>query len=77
MLVCSFCEAIAGLLYMGSTAVSLAKVAVVDPGEVCRSAVCKRYSNGPRPLPCGRPALTAESSVYSVSTFTRNCLLCK
>jgi hypothetical protein len=23
------------------------------------------------------PALTGESSVYSVSTFTRKCLLCK
>jgi hypothetical protein len=38
-LVCSFCEAIAGSLPVASTAVSSAKVAVVDSGEVGMSAV--------------------------------------
>jgi hypothetical protein len=37
---------------MASTAVSTAKVAVVDSGEVGRSAVFSRYNNGPRTLPC-------------------------
>jgi hypothetical protein len=45
-LVCSFCEAMAGSGSVASTAVSLANVAVVDSGEVGRSAV---YS-GPRTL---------------------------
>jgi hypothetical protein len=62
---------------MASTAVSLAKVAVVDSAEVGRSAVYIRYNNGPRTLPWGTPALTEDSSVCLVSTFTRNCLLCK
>jgi hypothetical protein len=35
---------------VGSTAVS-SKVAVVDCGEVGRSAVYSRYNNGPRTLP--------------------------
>jgi hypothetical protein len=38
------------------TAVSSANVAMVVVGEVGRSAVCMRYSNGPRALPCGTPA---------------------
>jgi hypothetical protein len=67
----------AGSLSMASTAVSLAKVAGIDSGEVGRSAVYSRYNNGPRTLPCDMPTLTEESSVYSVSTFTRKCLLCK
>jgi hypothetical protein len=67
----------AGSLSMATTAVSSAKVAVVDSGEVGRSAVYSRYNNGPRTLPWGTPALTDDSSVYSVSTFTRKCLLCK
>jgi hypothetical protein len=46
--VCSFYEAMAGSLSVDSTAVSLAKVAVVDSGEVDRSAVYNRYNNGPR-----------------------------
>jgi hypothetical protein len=33
---------------VATTAVSLAKVAVVDCGEVVRSAVYSRYNNGPR-----------------------------
>jgi hypothetical protein len=39
-LVCSFCEAMAGPPSVASTAVSSAKVAVADSGEVGRSAVC-------------------------------------
>jgi hypothetical protein len=50
-LVCTFCEAMAGSLSVASTAVSLAKVAVVDSGEVGRSAVYIRYNNGPRTMP--------------------------
>jgi hypothetical protein len=46
-------------------------------GEVGRSVVYNRYNNGPRTLPWGTPALTDYSSVHSVSTFTRKCLLCE
>jgi hypothetical protein len=60
-------------LSMAATAVLLAKVAVVDSGEVGRSAVYSRYNNGPRRLPWGTPALTVDRSVYSVSTFTWKC----
>jgi hypothetical protein len=56
--------------------VSWAKVDVAS-GEVGSSAVYNRYNNGPRTLPWGTSALTGESSVCSVSTFTRKCLLCK
>jgi hypothetical protein len=59
----------AGSLSMVMSAVSSANVAVVDPGEVGRSAVYSRYNNGPRTLPSGTPALTDDSSVYSVSTL--------
>jgi hypothetical protein len=55
----------------------LVRGAVVDSGEVGRSAGFSRYNNGPRTLPWGTPALTDVSSMYSVSTFTRKCLLCK
>jgi hypothetical protein len=64
-------------LCMGTTAVPLAKVAVVDSDEVGRSAAYSRYNNGPRTLPWGMPAMTDDSFVYSVSTFTRKCLICK
>jgi hypothetical protein len=50
-LVCSFCEAMAGSMSMASTAVSSAKVAVIDSGEVGRSTVHNRYNNVPRTLP--------------------------
>jgi hypothetical protein len=52
---------------------------VVYSGDVGRSAVYSysRYNNGPVALPLGVPAWTGESSVYSVSAFTRKCLLCK
>jgi hypothetical protein len=69
-LVYSLCEAMAGSLYVATTALSSAKVAMVDCGEVGRSAVYRRYNNGPRTLPWGMPALTGEHCVYSVSTFT-------
>jgi hypothetical protein len=76
-LVCSFCEAMAGSLSMTTTAVLSAKVGVVDSGEVGRCAVYSSYKNGRRTLQWGMPALTGEGSVYSVSPFTRKCLLCK
>jgi hypothetical protein len=51
-LVCSFCEAMVGPLpATTATAVSSAKVAVVDSGELGRSTVYSRYNNGPRTLP--------------------------
>jgi hypothetical protein len=56
-------------LSMVTAAVLSAKVSVVDSGEVGRSIVYSRYNNGSRTLPCGTPALTDASSVYSVSTF--------
>jgi hypothetical protein len=68
LLVCSFCEAMAGSLSVDSTAVSSAKVAVVDSGEVGRSAVYSRYNTDPGTLTWHTPALTAGSSVYLVST---------
>jgi hypothetical protein len=74
-LVYSSCEAMVGSLSVDTTAVSSAEVSVVDPGEVAKSAVYRRYNNGPRTLVWGTPALTEDSSVYSVSTFTRNWLL--
>jgi hypothetical protein len=44
------CEAMAGSLSMASTAVSSAKVAVIDSGEVGKSVVFIRYNNDPRTL---------------------------
>jgi hypothetical protein len=61
---------------MATTEVLSAKVAVVDSGEVGRPAVYSGYNNS-RTLPWGTPALTDDSCVYSVSTFTRKCLLFK
>jgi hypothetical protein len=71
------CDGMAGSLSVASTTVSSAKVAAVDSGEDGRYAVYSRYNNCSRPLPWGTPALTGESLVYSVLTFTRKCLLCK
>jgi hypothetical protein len=52
--VCSFCEVMAGSLSVATTAASSAKFAVVDSGEVGKSAVYSRYNNGPGALPwCG------------------------
>jgi hypothetical protein len=55
----------AGSLSVVTTAVSSAKVSVVDSGEVGRSAVCSRYNSGPRTLPLSKPALTEEFCVLS------------
>jgi hypothetical protein len=49
---------------VASTAVLSAKVAVVDYGEVRRSAVYSTHNNVPRTLPWGTPALTGESSTF-------------
>jgi hypothetical protein len=43
----------AGSLSIATTAVLSAKVAVVNSGEVGRSAVYSRYNIGPRILPWG------------------------
>jgi hypothetical protein len=48
---------------MAMTAVSSTKEAVMESGEVGRSAVYSRYSKGPRTLPLGTPALTGLRSV--------------
>jgi arginyl-tRNA--protein-N-Asp/Glu arginylyltransferase len=47
-----------GLLSVVNTAVSSAKVAVVDSGEVGRSAVYSRYNNDPSKLSWGTPTMT-------------------
>jgi hypothetical protein len=52
------------------TAVSLAKVAMMESDEVGRSAVYRRHSQGPRTLPWGTPALTGVRSMSSVLTYT-------
>jgi hypothetical protein len=67
----------AGTLSVASTAVLSAKVVGVYYGEVGRSASYSRYKNVPRALPWGAPALTGENSAYSVSAFTKKCMLCK
>jgi hypothetical protein len=72
--VCSLCDAMAGSLSMASTAVSLAKFAVVDSGEVGRSAAYSRYNNGSMTLPRGTAEMNEESSMYSFPSFMRNCL---
>jgi hypothetical protein len=59
----------AGSLSVAITAVSSANVADVVSDEVGRSAVKSRYSNGPRTLPWGTPALMGKSSVYTFSYF--------
>jgi hypothetical protein len=41
----------AGSLSVASTAVSSAKVAVVDSDEVDRSSACSKYISGPGTLP--------------------------
>jgi hypothetical protein len=62
-LVRSFCVAMAGSLSVATTALSSAKVAAADSGEVGRPAVYSGYNNGPRTLPWSTPALTEDSSV--------------
>jgi hypothetical protein len=60
---------------VASTAVSSTKFALVDSGEDGMSAVHSSHSNCPRTLPSGTPSLTGQSSVYSVSTSTRKCII--
>jgi hypothetical protein len=76
-LVCSFCEAMPGSMLMHSTAELSANVVAVDSFEVGRSVVYCRYNNGHRTLHLGTPALTKESSVYSVSIFKKKYLQCR
>jgi hypothetical protein len=76
-LVCSLLEAMAGSLSATITAVSSAKVADIVSGEIDRSVVNRRYSNGSRALPWGTPALTGESSVYSFSNLMGKYLFCR
>jgi hypothetical protein len=45
---------------VASPAFSSAKCAMVDSGEVRRSAMYSKYNNGPRPLPWGTPAYFLE-----------------
>jgi hypothetical protein len=55
-----------GSLSVATTAVSSAKVDVVQPGEIGRSAVYNRYNSGSRTLPCCTPAFIGVSPEYSV-----------
>jgi hypothetical protein len=48
---------------MSMTILSSAKVAVIESGEVRRSAVYRRYRKRWRTLPWGTPALTGVRSV--------------
>jgi hypothetical protein len=59
------------------TAVSSAKVAMVVVGEVGRSTVYMRYSNGPRTLPWGSPSLIGDRMWCLEAILTKKCLLCK
>jgi hypothetical protein len=45
--VCNFWEAVAGSLSVATTALSSAKVAAKESGEVGRAAVYSRYGIGP------------------------------
>jgi hypothetical protein len=62
---------------MARTAVSSANVAMVVVGEVGRSAVYMRYSNGPRTLPWGTPAWIGDRVWCVEAILTKKCLLCK
>jgi hypothetical protein len=59
------------------TAVSSAKVAMVVVGEIGRSAVYMRYSNGPRTLPWGTQALNGDRVWCVEAILTKKFLLCK
>jgi hypothetical protein len=63
----SFWEAVAGSWSVAMTAVSSAKVAVMESGEVGRSAVYRRYSKMRRTMPWGTPALTGVKSEFNVN----------
>jgi hypothetical protein len=71
----SFCVAMAGSLSWVTSAILSANIALVDSGEVRRSAVYSRYNNGPRTLPWGTPALIDDCSVYSGSVCYVNRFL--
>jgi hypothetical protein len=62
---------------MAITTVLSAKVADVVSGEIGRSAVNSRSSNGPKTLSWGMTVLTGECSVYSFSVLNRKCLFCR
>jgi hypothetical protein len=49
---------------VASSTVSSAKFAVVDSGEVGRSALYSRYNNGLRTLAWGMPTLTLDVCVF-------------
>jgi hypothetical protein len=66
----------AGSLSVDRTAVLSAKLAMVG-GEVGRSAVYMSYSNGPRTLPLGTPALIGDKVWCVEAILTKKCLLCK
>jgi hypothetical protein len=57
-LTCSSCEAMDGSRSLVSHVVSLAKVAMVDYGEVDRYAVYSRYRNDPMTLHWSTPNMT-------------------
>jgi hypothetical protein len=59
------------------TAVSSANVAMVVVGEVGRSAVYMRYSNGPRTLAWGMPAWIGGRVWCVEAILSKKCLLCK
>jgi hypothetical protein len=67
----SLCEAMAGSLSVVTTAVSSAKYAVENSGEVGRSAINSSYYDGPRILPWGTPALTGDSEGETVFNLYR------
>jgi hypothetical protein len=67
----------AGSSSVAVTVALSAKVAVVDSCEVRRSPVYMRYISGSRALPWSTPTFRGESSVYSYSTLTLKCLLCR
>jgi hypothetical protein len=75
-LVCIFCESMPVSLSVASTALSSANFAVANSVEVDRSAMYSRYS-WPQDAGWGTSALTKDSSVSSVSTIRRKCLLCR
>jgi hypothetical protein len=60
---------------MARMAVSSANVAMVVVGEVGRSAVYMRYSNGPRTLPWGTPAWTGDRVRCVEAILTKKCIV--
>jgi hypothetical protein len=60
---CSLCEPMAGSLSAAITAMSLAKVALVDPGEVGRSAAYRKYA---RRLALASPVYLKSRALHRV-----------